>query len=124
MGGESTEELHPHHTGTPFSQQEHSTQVENFRALLFAQDKDVREIIKFLDQKNERAHGHLFDRVQELEDAMGPALGSASALDSLVNEGVKRVKSQWDVAINYIFEEAKRALDHLIKGQICMMKFF
>ena len=59
-----------------------------------------------------RAHGHLFDRVQELEDTMGPALGSAGALDALVSEGVKRVKSQWDVAINNIFEEAKRALDH------------
>ncbi len=43
---------------------------------------------------------------------MGPALGSASALDAMVSEGEKRVKSQGDVAVNHIYEEIKRGLDH------------
>ena len=116
-GGESTEELHPHHPGTGFPQQNFTTQgdegqTEKFHALLYAQNKELREKIEFSNQQNERAQGHLFDRVQELEDAMGPALGCASALDALVDEGEKRVKSQGDLAVNYIYEEAKRALDH------------
>ena len=43
---------------------------------------------------------------------MGPALGSAGALEALVSEGEKRVKGQGDMAVNYLFDEVKRALDH------------
>ncbi len=112
-GGESENEFHPHHPGHTYPQQApkaqgDEAQTENFRALLFAEGKGIRDDLKFLDQKNERTHGHLFDRVQDLENAMGPALGSASTFEDMVSEGEKRVKSQEDVAINYLFDEAKK----------------
>ena len=42
---------------------------------------------------------------------MGPALGCASALDSLVDEWEK-FKSQGDLAVNHIYEDTTRPLDH------------
>ena len=84
---------------------------ENFRALLYAQEKDLREKIEFLNNKSERAHGHLFDRVQELEEAMGPALGSVATLETWVHESEKRIKTQGDVAVNHLYAEIKRGLD-------------
>ena len=63
--------------------------------------------------KNQRDHGSLFERVEHLEDAVGPALGSAGSLETLVAEGEARVKRQGDVAVDNLFTEEKHATEHL-----------
>ena len=88
-------------------------QIEHLRASLYASDKYLNERVEFSDRKNERDHANLFGRLGQLEDAVGPALGSADTLVALVAEGEARVKVQGDVAVDSLFAETDLALERL-----------
>ena len=55
----------------------------------------------------------MFERVEHLEDAVGPASGSAGSLESLVAEGEARVQRKGDVAVDDLFTEEKHATARL-----------
>ena len=61
----------------------------------------------------------MFERVEHLEDAVGPALGSAGSLETLVAEGEARVKRQGDVAVDNLFTEEKHATARLDEKNLC-----
>ena len=60
----------------------------------------------------------MFERVELLEDAVGPALGSAGSLETLVAAGEARVKRQGDVAVDNIFTEENMPL-HALTKKLC-----
>ena len=55
----------------------------------------------------------MFERVEFLEDAVGPALGSAGSLETLVAAEEARGKRQGYVAVDNLFTEEKHATERL-----------
>ena len=50
-------------------------QIENLRARQYALSKFEQEMFHYYDQKNQGDHQNLFERVELLEDAVGPHWG-------------------------------------------------
>ena len=83
------------------------------RASIYCADKFINERVEFLERKEERDHAHIFERLEQLEEAVGPALGSADSLVALVAEAEARVKLQGDRAVDSLLSEADQAYDRL-----------
>ena len=96
--------------------------MENLRATQYASSKFNTERFLFFDQKNQMDHGDLFWRVEQLEEAVGPTLGSAGSIEALVAEGEARVKRQGDLAVDNLFLEEKMPLSAWTKKPLPMRK--
>ena len=69
-------------------------------------------------------HGDLFWRVEQLEEAVGPTLGSAGSIEALFAEGEARVKRQGDLAVDNLFWRKKMPLSAWTKKPLPIRKFF
>ena len=77
-GGDSSHEFHPHHQGNNFAHPEgmgDEALNENFHALLYAQDKSVREKVEFWTKKMRGRMGTFLIGYRTLRTPWAPRWG-------------------------------------------------